>query len=277
MALTLTLDEFVGTLRASRLEMIIALLLAASLSPCRVIHARYEAPAALLQPGWSAERVQLALATIVVPHPNGPVLIDPALGSQSQSDLRELPFWLRLQFPDLQRAPRLPASIVPQAILLTHAHWDHLSGAADWPAVPILLHRLELDWARALTREDGYARGVLQLQLRRSAPRLRPFSFSRPTYDVLGDGSIIALQLPGHTPGSVGYLVSDWLFIGDALWRREGEKSRLASAVDEDAAEAARTRESLRALLRERPKLRIVPAHDAKALEELPACEGLNQ
>ena len=102
---------------------------------------------------------------------------------------------------------------------------------------------------------------------------VRPFSFSLPTYDVLGDGSIIALQLPGHTPGSVGYLVSDWLFVGDALWRREGQKSRLASAVDEDAAEAAHTRESLRTLVRERPRLRIIPAHDAQALEELPACE----
>jgi glyoxylase-like metal-dependent hydrolase (beta-lactamase superfamily II) len=116
------------------------------------------------------------------------------------------------------------------------------------------------------------ARGVLRVQLERLAPRLQPFLFSSLPLDLFGDGSVLAMPLPGHTPGSVGYLVGDWLFVGDALWERGSEKSLLGKSLDESESESGATREKLRALQRERPGLRIVPAHDGRALEELPEC-----
>ena len=96
--------------------------------------------------------------------------------------------------------------------------------------------------------------------------------------DVLGDGSIQAIPLPGHTPGSVGYRSGDWLFVGDAVWDRdavevEGRKAMLARGLtDGDKGAAARTRAKLRALREANPGLHIVPAHDTHALGELPDC-----
>ena len=200
-------------------------------------------------------------------------MIDPAAGARTEDDLRELPLWLRVQFAGLARAPRLPPMAAPFAILITHAHWDHLSGAADWPAATIHLSQLELNWAHAITREDEYARGVLRAQLRRLAPQLAPFSSAAPLHDLLGDGSVMALALPGHTPGSAGYLVGDWLFVGDAVWERGSAKGPLGRSFDENKGESEWTLGTLRELQRARPGLRIVPAHDAKALEELPECK----
>jgi glyoxylase-like metal-dependent hydrolase (beta-lactamase superfamily II) len=72
---------------------------------------------------------------------------------------------------------------------------------------------------------------------------LRAFTFDGPavwgfpaSHDVLGDGSIVAVPLPGHTPGSAGYVVSSgdgarWLFVGDAVWAREGIERPAAKGV----------------------------------------------
>jgi len=255
----------------------ILLLLSALLSgqPCKVVHYSYAAPSFLLHEGWSAEPIHMALATIVIPTATGPVLIDPAVGSQTVEDVRELPPWLRVQLRGIEKGPRLPDDVRPRAILVTHLHWDHLSGASDFGEVPIYVSLRERVWAEAIARESGFARGVLRTVIWRETPFLREASG-----DVLGDGSIHAIPLPGHTPGSVGYRFGDWLFVGDAVWDRdavevEGRKARLAGGLSgEDEAAAARTRAKLRALREANRRLHIIPAHDAHALSELPDCGG---
>jgi glyoxylase-like metal-dependent hydrolase (beta-lactamase superfamily II) len=100
---------------------------------------------------------------------------------------------------------------------------------------------------------------------------------------VFGDGSVIAVPLPGHTPGSTGYLVHGrggrrWLLIGDTAWSTRGVElpaHKMVRMLDSDGAQIADSLGRVHALSREHPDIVIVPAHDAAALETMPTCKGL--
>jgi hypothetical protein len=83
-------------------------------------------------------------------HPQGDLLIDTGLGRTIAEQMREFPFLFRLG-TDLVRfqaaADQLDATGYDRRqlryILLTHAHWDHISGVPDFPGVPVLVTAAE--------------------------------------------------------------------------------------------------------------------------------------
>src|SRR6516162_6966960 len=88
------------------------------------------------------ERRDFAMAGAVVKHPKGDLLIDTGFGRNIHQQFRTLPFSVRLvTFYSLWRpaADQLrDAGYDPKllhAILLTHSHWDHVSGLPDFPGV----------------------------------------------------------------------------------------------------------------------------------------------
>jgi N-acyl homoserine lactone hydrolase len=101
------------------------------------------------------------------------------------------------------------------------------------------------------------------------------------SHDWYGDGSLVLVPAPGHTPGSVIAFVTlpsgaRYAFVGDLVWQREGldlpaERPWISRVlVDEDAAEV-RGGISLMAEVHARfPQIVIVPAHDSRASNELP-------
>ncbi len=91
----------------------------------------------------------------------------------------------------------------PRAIVLTHAHWDHVMGPEHFPGVPVIAHA---DYLRVL-REHGadlYRQiGVWEAQARIRRPR--PFLLPKPTYTfdtaltfTLGDIRLRVFHAPGH-------------------------------------------------------------------------------
>jgi N-acyl homoserine lactone hydrolase len=172
--------------------------------------------------------------------------------------------------------------------LATHVHWDHVGALGDLPNARVLLAKSELQWARTLTRYlDG---GAMPHHLARVRERLWQFDFTGPardgfpaSFDVFGDGAIVAVPLPGHTPGSTAFFVRTVggrtaLFTGDTSWTVRGieapvHKNPLARP-DFSVVQTGDGLGLLHALHRERPDLLLVPAHDASALDQLPACAG---
>lgn len=197
--------------------------------------------------------VEMAAWVGVIHHPAGVVLVDTGFGTATRrGEYPGAPFGgPRNVVPDGEAmVERLSAP--PVKVLLTHRHYDHVSGLLDFPGVEawsglgddLAYGPGTLGWSRAL--EEG-PRWVIEDFAPGEAGRV----LGRPAVDVLGDGTVWYLSTPGHTPGSTSVLVRAkdraWLFVGDTAWvdahlvdaRRPG----LVTAVID--AEPRRLRESL--------------------------------
>lgn len=104
------------------------------------------------------------------------------------------------------------------AILLTHAHFDHIGGVDEirkWKQCPVYLHAAEADW---LTQAK-YNGSLMWPDLG------EPIETTAAEYD-LDHGQVLELlgetfkvfHTPGHSPGSVSFLYEDRLFSGDVLF-----------------------------------------------------------
>ncbi|RZT79042.1 metallo-beta-lactamase superfamily protein [Micromonospora violae] len=228
-------------------------------------------------------RVGNALTTYVIRHPEVTVLLDPSVCVDvNDRVIGELPWTLRPAVrPRSQVLPTttaleragIPADTITFA-LPTHLHWDHVCGLLDLPGLPVLVRERERDW---MMSGDAAPAGGVRAALR--GRQVDSYELEGPpvltferSHDLLGDGSVIMVELAGHTPGSAGVLLrtanGPVLVAGDAAWhglqiehvrQRAPYPGRL---VDDDRDGAFRTLHRLHAV---RNQVRIIPTHDPSA------------
>lgn len=104
-----------------------------------------------------------------------------------------------------------------EAVLLTHGHPDHVVGAAEIAAAtgaPVYLHQLDVKMVEIMPRALLAMLGIDSLDV--------PEEF-----ETLDDGQVLqlagldiqVLHTPGHSPGSVSFLVDGALFDGDLVFQ----------------------------------------------------------
>ena len=101
------------------------------------------------------ERREFSMAGALVKHPEGDLLIDTGFGRNIAEQFVTMPLMFRaITFYSLWQpaADQLRAAAYDQkslrAILLTHAHWDHVSGLPDFPGVPVWVTPQEREFIR---------------------------------------------------------------------------------------------------------------------------------
>lgn len=186
---------------------------------------RSRGPLRYLPGGWSDETVPVH--GYAVDHPVGICLFDTgqtAKAARPGYHPHWHPFFRLARFelgPEDEVAAQIDARTV-RWVVLSHLHTDHIGGLSAFPHADVLVSRVEWERASGLPgRLRGYVpqhwpRGVEPELVDFSGPSAGPFPAS---HDVTGDGTLLMVPLPGHTPGHAGLLVEgETLLAGDASW-----------------------------------------------------------
>jgi len=237
--------------------------------------------------GSLLEPRDFSVAATLVKHPKGDLLIDTGFGRNIDEQFKTMPWNFRvITSYSLWRpaADQLRVAGYDQrslrAILLTHSHWDHVSGLPDFPGVPVLVTPQE----HAFIRKGGhgqFGKPFTGIRYEEYGFEGGPYLGFPASHDVYGDGSIVVVPAPGHTPGGVVIFVTlsngtRYAFVGDIVWQLEGITEReerpwiTRRSSDSDAAGNRENILRMIALQERLPELVIVPAHDMRPFTEMP-------
>ena len=170
-------------------------------------------------------------------------------------------------------------------VVLSHLHQDHIGGLAAFPRARFVVASREWqEMEQPRAEMYGYLPRHTKLpglEWQRVAfstfapPDLAPFT---ATEDLLGDGSLILLPTPGHTPGSLSMLVRSadhgpLLLIGDLSYDTKLMRAGRMRGIG-DREEMAETTELILALADRLTGTVILPAHDRCSAARLAAAGG---
>ena len=256
-------------------------------------------PEGMAMRGASLCAAEFPALTALILHPTeGPLLFDTGYDPAFFQATRRWPEKLyRLATPvtlgdgeavsrQIARHGLQPSDI--RGVILSHFHGDHVAGLPAFPQARIYCAKAGLEQMRAVGRLAGVRRGLLPELLpgdaeararffedmpRRQLPaELHPFETAA---DILGDGSLLAVELPGHCVGHWGLVArgeDDRLsfLIGDAAWslkavRENRPPPALTTALLGRTTVYRRTLADLHALAGRAPEVDLIPSHCPEA------------
>jgi len=143
---------------------------------------------------------EIAVPCFLIRHPKGDLLWDAGLGDhynypKEGSDAAPgvhvtVPVTLLAQLQSLDLAPK---NI--NFIAFSHLHWDHTGNANEFPDAVWIMNKSELAASVTLPPPGGV------LPETWSAYKNAKTETIEGDYDVFGDGTVMILRTPGHTPG----------------------------------------------------------------------------
>jgi glyoxylase-like metal-dependent hydrolase (beta-lactamase superfamily II) len=223
----------------------------------------------------------------VLQHPSqGSFLVDTGVSRRLLADPSSYGVnWMIRQFMPLDKieikqsteqiVQQLPGPL--KGVFLTHMHIDHIAGMPDIAAnVPVYVGKGESSHS---SFQNIFVRGASD-GLMPATLSLREWAFTAPAsvaapslssvVDVFGDGSLFALHVPGHTPGSTAYLArtvdGPVLLVGDTSHTAWGWQHGVEpGSYTGDQALNLQSLQALKALAARHPKLQIRLGHQPHA------------
>jgi len=232
--------------------------------------------------GAFGDQRKFASTAILVRHPKGDLLIDAGFGADADAHIRSLPSFRQASHDLAETASaQLDASGYDRGnllgVLLTHSHWDHVSGL-DSLDVPVWMTKAEQDYAKASTTDKVFTTVARDHDI-------RDYTFDGPGYlgfpashDFYGDGSVVIVPAAGHTTGSVIVFLTlpsgkRYAFIGDLTWQSDGITGRrekplmMRMLADSDTRQV---RLDMARIIAIEDRMQVVPAHDLGSYDGIP-------
>ena len=236
-----------------------------------------------------------AVAALIWHPTQGPLLYDTGYAEHFQQATQAFPECLYrwMTPPILPSEERLAAQLAVRGLhlpdirwaLISHFHGDHVAGLRDLGHARFLCLREDLADLRRRGRIDALCHGLLPALLPPDFETRVDFAEDRPAvrldgawaafgphgHDLFGDGSVVAIALPGHSPRQMGLRLRDasgreLLLCADAAWsqrawQHEEWPALPARWIMDDWSAYQRTVRALGALARQQPELTILPSH----------------
>ena len=154
---------------------------------------------------------------------------------------------------------------------ISHYHADHTGQVASFPKATLLIGAREWDAISAPKPAEGVNYKPFEGWIK-GENKVEPLTLDK---DVFGDGSVMVLRTPGHTPGHQSLLVKlpqtgNIILSGDAVHFRENYESVGVPAFNYDRAQTIASIERIKKLVATF-KANLIIQHDARDVDKLPA------
>jgi len=164
--------------------------------------------------------------------------------------------------------------ITPEQISLigiSHYHFDHVSQADGFPQAKLLIGKNDWDALNSGEVPVGASSSALQHWIKGSGA-VEGVSGDK---DIFGDGSVIMLDTPGHTPGHHSLKVTlaksgKYLLTGDLAHFHENYDSNGVPGFNTDRADTLASLERFKQLA-DNEKATVIIQHDMRDIRKLPA------
>jgi N-acyl homoserine lactone hydrolase len=228
-------------------------------------------------------------SAVLIRHPRATFLYDTGLCAEVSAHVEQRPLLFRKTLGNFRLEQSLTSHLQQlhmtanniDFVLLSHLHWDHVSGIPDLPGVMLRINRVEYEAAELgiLDANNGLVRHLMGNNpiglFDCDGP---PYMGFRSSYDLFADGSMILVPLPGHTAGNTGMIINRAngtrvFLLGDAVWvapnyqRPATMHHFIWSNVTSDDATARQTLIDLHHFSHRHPMMPLIAMHDADMQE----------
>jgi len=261
-----------------------------------ILHAGYcTAPEHIAISGGRWRGIHFPAMFALLQHPSfGPMLFDTGYSYRFFDETRKFPKRLyRLMTPVTLREEDLVVNqlaafgIRPQDIthvFISHFHADHIASLRDLTSSRFVYMPHAFAHLRNLPpskdMKHAFLRGLIpndfdershEVEMNRSILLSDQYTPFKKGYDLLGDQSIIGVELPGHALGQMGLFVRDengklFFFVADAAWLKQSvvenrPPHKIANLLFPDPAAYRETLGNLHTYHLTHPDVDIIPSH----------------
>jgi glyoxylase-like metal-dependent hydrolase (beta-lactamase superfamily II) len=154
---------------------------------------------------------------------------------------------------------------------ISHYHGDHTGQVASFPKATLLIGKGDWDAISSPKPAEGVNFKPFENWIKGEG-KVEALALDK---DVFGDGSVIVLRTPGHTPGHQSLLVKlpqmgNVMISGDAVHFRENYDSVGVPSFNFDRAQTVASIERIKKIA-STLKATVIIQHDARDIDKLPA------